>query len=174
MKLLSTRAVFSIGDRTYCWGDVILAAVLWGEWAEMEGDVRRGLALLKYAEETGTLPPERDVSLAVKEFRYEHNLITGEESRTWLETWGLTLNDWRNYFRSSLLRQRPTGDPAELSARYQGADVEVARWLTAEGVCSGRLSRWARRLAGRAAVFERELGDAARVADEGGAGRPSA
>ena len=38
------------------------------------------------------------VAAAAEAFRYEHNLITAEETERWLEERGLSLDDFTDYF----------------------------------------------------------------------------
>ena len=50
---LFARRAFTIGTREYLWLDVVLAAMLRGDWAPFEAALREGLACASYAEATG-------------------------------------------------------------------------------------------------------------------------
>ncbi|HEV2799639.1 MAG TPA: hypothetical protein VGW12_04035 [Pyrinomonadaceae bacterium] len=157
MQPLFEQTVFSVGAQDYTRTDVVLAAIMWGAWHELKQDVQHGVACLKRMKETGDAPSQDEVDAAVKEFRYEHDLLTGEEARQWLKRWELSLEDWTNYFRYSLLRHRwTTAELEDLGAQFPVDAKELGRYLKVESICSGRLARWTRKLAGRAAVYEME------------------
>ena len=44
MQTLSGQRVFTVGQTSYVWEDVILAGLLWGDWTALEERVRGGLA----------------------------------------------------------------------------------------------------------------------------------
>ncbi|HYL79389.1 MAG TPA: hypothetical protein VEU07_01170, partial [Candidatus Acidoferrum sp.] len=73
MPALSGRRMFSVGATTYVWEDVVLAAVLWGDWAGLEREVRDGLACLHSVEDIedeDEALPEEEITTAAAEFRY--------------------------------------------------------------------------------------------------------
>src|SRR5882762_3133258 len=71
------RPLFSLGGSCYSRSDVVVAAILRGDWARLEDRTRSGLACVKRAR--GGTPPSIDLQKAVEEFRYARNLITVEE-----------------------------------------------------------------------------------------------
>ena len=94
----------------------------------------------------------REVQSAARDFRYSHNLETAAATEAWLRRWRLSAEDWMRYIRRSLLRARCSESPAELAARYPATHAEVSRAAKATGVCGGHFNRFARKLAGRAAL----------------------
>ena len=141
--------ILAVGIDRYTWRDVVLAAVLSGDWAELVEGVREGLACRKHlADGGGALDPE-EVTAEANEFRYARELLTVHETEAWLERWGLTREDWIEYIERSVLRRRRPSEPA---ARRDVPVGAVADGIWAEAVCSGALERVARRLASRAAA----------------------
>lgn len=121
--------VFATTSRTWTWGDVFLAARLWGRWD----------ALLE-ATRDAEAPPEA-AKQAGREWRMSRRLIAGDELKAWLARRRLTVADWNAYVR------RTTGAPAAGAAPQP--DV-----LWAQGVCSGLWDEVADQLAARAAAWE--------------------
>ena len=147
MKWLFGQAVFTVADRRYCWEDVVLAARLWGDWEAVEARTRDGLACLARARQSGEALDERDVDAAANAFRYERDLISGDEAKAWLARWGLTPEGWKAYLQWTLLRERSSGEAAGAPAAG-----DVSDQVACEAICSGDLARFARMLAGHAAV----------------------
>jgi hypothetical protein len=160
MLALPNEKVFSIGGVTYVAADLVRAARRWGDWAKLEDEVRQGLACATRADETHDDVDDEALEAAAREFRYERDLISGQEMEAWLARWSIDADDWMEYLRRCLLRERWAAVLAPVLAEYpvDPEDVEVA--LHVEAVCSGFVARIARRLAGRTAA-------AARARDEG-------
>jgi hypothetical protein len=137
--------VFGTGDVVCTWQDVVLAAALSGDWAELVERVREGLACRTSLVEAGGVLDPAEVTAEANDFRYARELLTVEETEAWLERWGLTVDQWIEYIERALLRRRSTSEPA---ARRDVAADDVADAIWAEAVCSGALARLARRLAG--------------------------
>jgi hypothetical protein len=156
LKALLGQA-FSVGKATYGWDDVVLAAEFSGDWARLRETVRQGIACLRRMdqEEEDSLEAE-ELETAANEFRYSRDLVSAEEMEAWLGRWGLTAEGWMDYVRSSLLRQKWSGRLADCVAQYSPSEQEVDERIATEAVCSGGLARWARVLAGRAAIHARE------------------
>ena len=106
METIFGRAVFAAGGTEYVWDDIVLAADLRGDWSGVCERVRQGIACLeKLNEEEGCLS-EEEVDAAADEFRYERDLVSAQEMEEWLDRWGLTVESWMDYIRSSLLRRK--------------------------------------------------------------------
>ena len=155
MQNLFGKTVFAVGDTDYTWEDVVLFAKARGDWTELKNQVAEGLACLRSAEATSYSIPVQDVTSDANAFRYRRNLITAEETETWLKLWRLSVEDWMGYIRRSLLRRRWADELREIVARYPVPDDEISTCLQAEGICSGNLARFARNLAGRAATCQK-------------------
>lgn len=131
------RPVFSAGERTYAWLDVVQAAEARGEVAALEQDLAAGAAALARVELAAS-----DVDAAGTEFRRKLGLLAADEMEAWLSHWEITAGDWMGFLRRQLAR--------ELAPGAAGGEQGVALWP--EAVCSGALSSWAWELAGRAAA----------------------
>jgi hypothetical protein len=147
------RKVFSVGPREYVWLDVFLAAMLRGEWRQFERQLGEGLACLAAAADPlAAWPDDRQIEEAANTFRYERDLITSDETISWLDRAGLTMDAWTDYLVRRLLRDRlhdgSDGLPQRHSSPVTVEDVDFA----AEGLCSGAFDRFGRVLAGRAAA----------------------
>ena len=162
--MLPDERVFSVEGEPYCWRDVILAAVRWGEWRAAEQRARYGAACVRHAETTGDTLPAAAFDDAGREFRYARDLVTAQSMEEWLHRTGLSAHDWSNYLRRDLQRRlHPDGERA-LIARYPVADDAAVQLALVEAICSADLTRWAHTLAGRAAAH-------AVIAASGGGGQ---
>jgi hypothetical protein len=122
------RQVFTVGSREFRWSDVA---------ENVDWD-----ALRRKAAVTGDAVDEVAAEEAGRRWRYDRNLVAGEEMEAWLEHWDLEVADWRAFIRRSVSTEAP-------------ATTEAGeRELWAEAVCSGELERAARDLAAREAATE--------------------
>jgi hypothetical protein len=137
---VARRPVFTLGGRTFTWGDLVALARLDGSWAEVEQAARDGVAGLRRAEAAGRRPTSEEVTEATTRFRYARGLLAGDELHEWLERWALTAADWRGYVERDLVRA-----PG-------GADDDVADTVWAEAACSGFVERTGARIAGERAL----------------------
>jgi hypothetical protein len=165
MRELFGQSVFSAAGQTYFWEDVVLAAMLWGEWSAIETRTSLGLACLARSRRRGEKLGECEFEKAADRFRYERGLLSGDETKAWLERWGLTVGEWMEFIRWTLLRERSaTRTPkAEAIDDVPVSAAEIGHHVACEAVCSGDLARLARKLASRVAVADRaarELADA--------------
>jgi hypothetical protein len=162
MNNLFGTHLFSIGERSYYWEDVFVAARLWGDWTALQRQVREGIACAKVMlDEDCDLDPA-ELQSAADEFRYERNLLSREEAETWLKERGLTVEMWSEYILRWALRRKWSADLDDIVVRGVVTDAEIEEAITCEAICSGRLHELANELAGRAAVYERveeQLGD---------------
>ena len=150
------RPVFSAGDRTFTWGDVVDAAVARGDWDAISRRARQRLAYARRAEHAGGAVDAGEVERAANAFRRARNLLAADEMEAWLDAWGLTIESWLEWTRCSLLReQMPVRPEAEAQTASPSRECE---WT--EAVCSGALHRLALDLAEGVAAFERFSGRA--------------
>jgi hypothetical protein len=141
------RTVFTAGDTDYTWGDVVVAARLRGDWALAERDARAGLGALQDLEARGEEVGQDELGEAGVAFRYERDLLSGDEMEAWLARWDLSTVEWSEWIGRVLARGRVPDSP---SAELDDDGVETATGV--EAICSGSLERWARDLAERTAV----------------------
>lgn len=154
-RLPADRPLFTAGSRSYDRRDVVVAAILRGEWQGLEQQLRQGLACVQRLRKGEGEPDSLDLEQAAQEFRYAGNLITAEETEAWLTRSGLTFEAWTGYLERSRLRQAWANEIEDVVSHNAVGDDELRSALQAEAVCSGELQRFAETLAGRAAVYER-------------------
>ena len=157
MDALLGQLVFSVGNEQYRWEDVILSARLRGDWADLEKELRDGLACLKRLDEEEEEIDPDELQSAANDFRYERDLVSAEEAEGWLNRWHLNAEEWMEYIQRHLLRQKWSDRLAEIRARFPVTKNEIQSNLQAEAVCSGHLARFARALAARAAAHAKAL-----------------
>ena len=166
MPSLSGRRIFSVGEATYVWEDVVLAATLWGGWAGLEGEVRDGLALLQRLEDSeDEALPEDEIATAAAEFRYERDLVAAEDMQAWLETRGLTAEEWMDFIERTVLRRKWAEDLEAIRQEYPVEQDEVEEVIFCEAICGGRARAWSSQLAARAAVYARTVEENAGAGD---------
>lgn len=145
-------SLFTIETQEFGWAEVQIAAQQWGEWQIFFESVRQSLACLRLATMTDQLPSAEKVREVATAFRYARNLISAEETKAWLQRWGMTLEDWMDCLRGRLLRQSWAGKLNEIGRTHPITDAEVKEVLRNYAVCADKLGEWTRKLAGRAAV----------------------
>lgn len=155
MEDLYKQEVFVVAGTKYNWADVVAAAKLRGDWATLEDETRQAIACLKRESSNGETLAPGDIASAAREFRYTYNLISAEEVESWLKNWGLTVEEWMGYFRSVLLRHKWSEQLGAIVATYPVTDTEIANSIKTIAVCSGKLVQFARRLANRAAAYDK-------------------
>ncbi len=149
----SARGLFSVGQQTYELGDVIVAAIVRGDWSALEARLRQGLAGVRQVA-SGAAVAAADLEEAAREFRYSHDLLSVQDTEDWLERAGLTFEDWARFIeRSACWGTNVQG--MDQAVRESSIDPdEVRQNIYAEAVCSGDLDRFSLVLAGRAALHE--------------------
>ncbi|HEX9663227.1 MAG TPA: hypothetical protein VGB27_13140 [Candidatus Binatia bacterium] len=157
MNSLLGQLVFSVGRQQYYWDDVILSARLWGDWADLEKELREGIACLKRLDEAAEEFDPEELESAANDFRYERDLLTAEEAEAWLNRWNLSADSWMEYLQRFMLRRKWADQLVEIVARYRVTKKEIHSSLYAEAICSGHLARFARALAARASAYEKAL-----------------
>ncbi len=144
--------MFAINDAEFGWEEIVAAAEAWEEWQPFVAETRQALACLAYAAATNQLPSANEVREAATAFRYAHNLISAEETQTWLERWEMTVNDWMNCLRGQLLIGRWATTLDQIAAAHPVSEEDVATVIKDYAVCADKLGEWAQKLAGHAAV----------------------
>ena len=144
--------LFTIKTQGFRWNEVVAAAQAWGEWDRFVGNVRECLACFRLASQTNTLPSAEKVRELATSFRYARNLISGEETRTWLQQWDMNVDTWMDCLRAQLLRQMWASRLTDITRANPVSDKELSAAIRNYAVCSGKLETWSKRLAGHAAV----------------------
>lgn len=147
-----SRQIFRIDPCAYTVRDVIDAAFFRADLQPVWEELLRLCAAESRATEEDRDPDEEAVDAAAQAFRYDHDLITAEETERWLADRGLSLEDFGDYFERHYWGEL-TSEPAELEPTdYLEAPPELHDLLYAELMLSGALSRMADSLAWRLAA----------------------
>lgn len=144
--------MFIIENKAFGWTEIAAAAELWGAWQPFVHETRQALACLQHAAQINQPASAEAVKEAATTFRYTHNLISAQDTQTWLNAWGITVEDWMNYLRGQLLRERWVGRLDQILAACPISDETVQAALQRYAVCSDKFDAWAQKLAGHAAV----------------------
>ena len=154
MQTLSRKVIFTVGEREFSGEDVVQAAKFWSDWAKLEQNVRYKIACLKKMEESEDFPDEDEFTSAATEFRYARDLLTAEETEKWLEDRDLTYEVWWEHIQRSVLVKKWSDTLIQIAAEFPVKQEEVEAIIEAEAICSREFDRFARKLAGRAAIYE--------------------
>jgi hypothetical protein len=132
---LAGRVLFAVGGCEYRVGDVVLVAHAEGAWAA---------ASAMAVTDPGAAVGGRELAEAEVSFRRARRLVAADELKGWLQEWGVSASEWRDFLRRELLRRRDPVQARPISAADRTVLVDV--------ICSGELVRWAERLAEKLAV----------------------
>jgi len=145
-RTVATRAVFSIDSELFTWADVVRAAEARGSWQALLASVRSGVVADAHALSADSGPTADEVVAATTRFRYDRNLIAGDDLMKWLDIWGVSIPDWEEFLRRSLSRERFLSelDAPVLSSPADDAAIAAATWP--EAVCSGFIEQAGRQL----------------------------
>ena len=160
MPALAGQRIFTVGGTSLAWEDVVLAGCLWGDWLDLETRVRDGLACMaRYDEldedDAEAVLGEDVVEATAAEFRYARDLVAASDLESWLERRGLTVDEWLDFVRRNLLRDRWADEMDAIRDEWEIDPEDVAAALACEAVCGGLASDLAVRLAARAAIHAR-------------------
>src|SRR4029078_7628954 len=146
------------GTHAYTARDAIDAAIFRGELQEQWQTFLRHVAAEERADELELELDESAISAAAEEFRYRYDLITAEETETWLANRGLTFDDFSEYFARQYCVSAIEEGYSPEQIGYTSADPELREMFMAELILSGAVEEmtiklW-RRLAARCAGKE--------------------
>jgi hypothetical protein len=145
------KVIFVCGDRSFTGREVIDAALFRGELEPAWKNLLRLLAAERRADEHNLEFDEGAIDTAAEQFRYQHDLITAEETEQWLAERGLALGDFSAYFMRHYWRDQWDDVEAENLDYFTGPN-DTRKLLTDELILSGELERMAGRLSRRIAA----------------------
>src|SRR5437016_6540976 len=154
-----SRVIFSQGDCSFTVKDVVDWTVVRGEIEPIWKDFVSVVECDRLANEQNLELDDSALDSASIAFRYEHDLITAEETERWLEDRSLSLSEFSEYFARRYWGRTYTGkvNPAERS--YQAASPDERDLLLVDLTLSGELDRLAERLSWRIAAQANEKTD---------------
>ena len=142
--------IFTCGGVSYTEKDVIDAALFRGE---VEPIWRELLRTIECENQAGEQEPEEGaLDNAAEEFRYNHDLITAEETEHWLEARGLTLDDFGEYFSRRYWGENWEGKVEPEKIDYISAAEDDRELLRADLILSGEFDKMATELTWRTAA----------------------
>jgi hypothetical protein len=156
MRTLVNAPAFDFDELRFDWGDVVLAAVGWGEWQQLERSLAEGLTYACEPEDRREPIDARELHSSVVRFRRARGLLAGDDYLRWLSERSLSPDDVRAHFVRATLRERADD---RIPQRPQARSAETGQLVASirgEAILSGRLQLWARRLV-RAAAASRGL-----------------
>jgi hypothetical protein len=124
---LLAAAILVVDGRELSGRDLLAAGVVSGRWQRLERELADGLGLA-----AARPPDETEVAEAVRAFRVERGLLSGEDLRAWLKERRLTLESIKAAAARALARLC-SGTSEEV------APGEIAVALPAEAICTGAL-----------------------------------
>src|SRR5205809_2880628 len=160
--------VCACGEQEYTGGDAIDAAIFRGEldrkWEKFLSDA----AAENRADELDLDLDESAISAAAEAFRYQHDLITAEETETWLANRGLTFDDFSDYFTREYCASAVRENISPEKVGYDSAAPKLRELFVADLTLSGELDQMTTQLMWRLAArcAEKEISPDAIAAEE--------
>ena len=152
-------AVFRCGERRVAAGEIIAAAHFRGELEPMWQRLLRSIATEEKAAEMELELDETAFQTMSENFRYERDLITGDETERWLEERGLTLADFSVHFARRYWTETLKEELEPERIEYLSAQPELRDLLTADLFLSGEFDRLATELSWRVAARQASAGE---------------
>jgi hypothetical protein len=153
LQSLWDEPVFAVAGVEYAWIDVALWAMAHGQWPAFEEQLACGLACVTRARVEHSEPTEEQLDEAATAFRYERELLAASEITDWLERNDLSLDEWTEYLRRELLRERWHDQLEVVLSRYEPSEFDLAANALAEGVCSKTFDRFREEFSSRVALL---------------------
>ncbi len=158
------RAAFTVDGVVFHTIDAVLAAMARGDWSQFERRLSEGLACAAWA--AGRRQPlTTDVDAAATAFRYARDLISAEEMNAWLAEQNVSPDEWTEFLRRDLLRQRPPEPIDDILESHQPSAARLIQNAVVEGVCSGGFEQYEGAFMRRVALATQASGGALSVAD---------
>jgi len=129
------------GSQEYRPRDVIEAALFRGELNAKWNEFLRRVEAQRRADELDMELDELAIATAAEAFRYEHELITAEETEAWLATRGLTIDDFTEYFMRRYSADALNENIVPEQIEYISATSELRELFLAELILCGELDR---------------------------------
>ncbi len=167
MHGLANETAFDFDELALHWGDVVLAAIGWGEWQQLERSLAEGLEGVSDTEDRGERVDPAALRASVVAFRRARGLLAGEDYERWLSERSLSTADVIAHFTRGALSDGADDGPADRASVDQAArdrasvdqaasdrasGDQLAEAIRGEAILSGRLQAWAERLARCAAA----------------------
>ena len=143
---------FSCGDHLFTARDAIDAAWFRGELEAHWFELLRLEAAQEHAAEKELEIADGALESASEAFRYEHDLITAEETEAWLERRGLTLREFSEFFARQHWGAELEGKVEAVPVDYVEASAEMRDLLVTQLTLAGELDWMATQMSWRVAA----------------------
>jgi hypothetical protein len=160
--------VCACGEQEYTARDAIDAAMFRGELDDKWKKFLRDVAAENRADELELDLDESAISAAAEAFRYQHDLITAEETESWLANRGLTFDDFSDYFARQYCAGAVRENISQEEVGFDSAAPELRELFVADLILSGELDHITTQLRWRQAArsAEKEISPDAIAAQE--------
>jgi hypothetical protein len=162
------QVVCACEDQEYTARDAIEAAIFRGELDDKWKKFLDRIEAERRADELDLDLDESAISAAAEAFRYQHDLITAEETEKWLANRGLTFEDFSDYFTRQCYPSAADENIAPDEVAYDSASSELRELFVVDLILSGELDRMTTQLMWRLAArcAEKEITQDAITAEE--------
>jgi hypothetical protein len=162
------QVVCACEDQEYTARDAIEAAIFRGELDDKWKKFLDRIEAERRADELDLDLDESAISAAAEAFRYQHDLITAEETEKWLANRGLTFEDFSDYFTRQCYPSAADENIAPDEVEYDSASSELRELFVVDLILSGELDRMTTQLMWRLAArcAEKEITQDAITAEE--------
>lgn len=148
--------VCACGDREYTVRDTMEAALFRGDLAAPWQAFLRRVAAEDRAVELNLELDEDALDTAAQLFRYQHDLITAEETEQWLTARGLTLDDFSDYFVGQVWGNTEMEGRHPQEIDYPSAPTNLREPFAVDLILSGELDQITMQLSWRLAALYSE------------------
>jgi hypothetical protein len=152
IRSLIDNPALDYDELRFDYGDVVLAAIGWGEWQRLERTLAEGLACSADAAERGEHVEASALHAATVAFRRARGLLAGEDFLRWLADRSLSTADLDAHIMRAALRERAAGRLGEVLDAYPSPPEALAKSIRGEAILGGQLRSWCERLARCAAA----------------------
>jgi len=145
------RIVCTCDGKEYNVRDAIDASIFRNELMSVWKEFLCKIKAEENAQESDLEPDDSTVDEMADQFRYEHDLITAEETEHWLEQRGLTLEDFSDYIGRKCLSTK-LGDTQAAQIDLVSAGDDLRDLFSIDLIFSGEVDRLAKQLMWRLAA----------------------
>ncbi len=146
---MSDFRIFESSGSQYTVEQILVAAEFRGEMVDIRKEMQDSLSCREYAEEEGFVLDEETLQADSDAFRYQHRLITVEETDTWLSECNLTLDDLSDFLERDHWRKRFNSQLAWIRSEYPVHDSLASSQIWQQIILTGRFRHLAFALAKR-------------------------
>jgi hypothetical protein len=148
--------VCSCGDEEFTARDAIDAALVRGTVDLAWENFLRHLAATERAEELDLELNDEAFDTAAEQFRYQHDLITAEETEQWLGVRGLSLENFSDYFTRQQWGAAEMEGVKPQEIALVDASPEMRDLFAVDAILSGQMEGWTYELAWRLSALTAE------------------